>query len=223
MDIPSTVTMQNTNKNSAPSPRQVLNDQGVLRIPARRSHPKVTHTALRSQHQIKIGTWNVNSMFEAGKIHNTIQEMTRLKIGILGVSEMWWPLSGKRNINNHVVYYSGNEDKNHRNGVGIIITKNIEGSVINFVPFSDRLMLLQLKGNPININLIQAYAPTADKSEIEIERFYEDLKELLKITKSGEVTIILGDFNAKIGKGRVENIVGEYGLGERSDRGDRLV
>ena len=215
--------MQNTNKNSAPSPRQVLNDQGVLRIPARRSHPKVTHTALRSQHQIKIGTWNVNSMFEAGKIHNTIQEMTRLKIGILGVSEMWWPLSGKRNINNHVVYYSGNEDKNHRNGVGIIITKNIEGSVINFVPFSDRLMLLQLKGNPININLIQAYAPTADKSEIEIERFYEDLKELLKITKSGEVTIILGDFNAKIGKGRVENIVGEYGLGERSDRGDRLV
>ena len=121
-------------------------------------------------------------MFEAGKIHNTIQEMTRLKIGILGVSEMWWPLSGKRNINNHVVYYSGNEDKNHRNEVGIIITKNIEGSVINFVPFSDRLMLLQLKSNPININLIQAYAPTADKSEIEIERFYEELKELLKIT-----------------------------------------
>lgn len=52
--------------------------------------------------------------------------------------------------------------------------------------------------------------------------FYDEVKELLKLTKKHDVNIIMGDFNAKIGRGRVEGLVGSYGLGERNERGDRL-
>ncbi|CAG9834829.1 unnamed protein product [Diabrotica balteata] len=71
-------------------------------------------------------------------------------------------------------------------------------------------------------NILQVYAPTADKSDDEIEQFYENLQELLKMTKSYETTLIVGDFNAKVGCVKVEHICGNYGLGNRNDRGDRL-
>ena len=74
----------------------------------------------------------------------------------------------------------------------------------------------------MDLNIIQVYAPTADKEEPIIEEFYEQLNSLIKLTKSDEITIIIGDFNAKIGKGKEEDLVGAYGLGLRIDRGNRL-
>lgn len=177
------MTMNTTSKILAPSPWQTLNGQGVRRIPTMRAktHPEVKKKNTRkTRSTIRIATWNVNSMFEAGKIHNTMQEMDRLGICILGVSEMRWPDSGKMKIGSKTVYYSGNDHKTHWNGVGLILTQNIEKSVINFVPHSDRMLLVQLKGSPIVVNLIQVYAPTADKSEDEVEQFYDDLQRLLQ-------------------------------------------
>lgn len=75
----------------------------------------------------------------------------------------------------------------------------------------------------MNVSIIVAYAPTADKPERELETFYSELTELLQKTTKEEITVILGDFNAKVGKGRVEDVCGEYGLGLRNERGDRLV
>ena len=75
----------------------------------------------------------------------------------------------------------------------------------------------------MDINKLQVYAPTADKEEPIIEEFYEQLNSLFKLTKSDEITIIIGDFNAKIGEGKEEDLVGEYGLGLRNNRGHRLI
>lgn len=85
----------------------------------------------------------------------------------------------------------------------ILIRKNVEAYVTNQVLFSYRLILLDLKGDPI-------------KSEIELERFYKDLIEPLRMTKFGKSTNILGNFNLEVGRGRVENI-DAYGLGIRND------
>ncbi|XP_060531554.1 uncharacterized protein LOC132705137 [Cylas formicarius] len=85
-------------------------------------------------------------------------------------------------------------------------------------------MLLKIEAKPININIIQVKTPTLDKSEEEIESFYEDIKQLLKYTKPHDLNIIQGDFNAKVGKGEViGGVVGPWGLGERNIRGDRLI
>lgn len=196
------------------SPRQALNSQRVQRIPG--WNLNLTKT------EIKVGTWNVRSMNQPGKLRNTINEMQRLNIKILGISEMRWRDSGKYQTSDATVFFSGSKTNNYY-GVAIIINKELTQAVTNFIPYSDRIIMVQLKAKPFNINLIQVYAPTENKDDNEIEDFYNQIKQIQKATKNNEVNIILGDFNAKIGSGRVLDIVGEYGLGNRNERGDRLV
>ena len=171
----------------------------------------------------KVATWNVRSLYQAGKIHNAAKEMERLNIDILGISDVQWPDSGKMKINNKTIYYSGSQDGSHSYGVGIILNQNIDKAVVNFIPHSNRIILLQLNQNKPKINIIQVYAPTADKPESDIETFYEDLDNILKSIKTQDVTIIMGDFNAKVGDEKVEECTGGYGLGNRNERGDRLI
>lgn len=194
--------------NTALSPRQVLNDQRVLRI---------------SELVTKIATWNVRSMFKAGKLHNTTQEMDRLNIDILGISDMRWPGQGQITQGDKTVYYVGNNDTRHQYGVAIILSKDIQRTVKHCILYSDRAILLQLEARPRNINIIQVYAPTTDKSDQEIESFYDHLKSILKHVNKQEICIIMGDFNAKVGKGKQGQYVGDHGLGKRNDRGDRLI
>lgn len=126
-------------------------------------------------------------------------------------------------MENGAFFYSGNDDQDHRRGVGIVITKNLLTSVVDFVPYSDRTALLKLRVKPNDLNIVQVYAPTADSPDQEVEQFYSEIKELLKLTKKHDVNVIIGDFNAKIGKSKFEEIVGPHGLGIRNERGDRLL
>ena len=80
-----------------------------------------------------------------------------------------------------------------------------------------------MKGSPIDVNIIQVYAPTTDHDEDMIESFYQKLEEVRKQTKEHEITIIMGDLNAKVGEGGDGDVVGGFGLGEQNERGDRLV
>uniref|UniRef100_A0A8D8UV16 Craniofacial development protein 2 n=2 Tax=Cacopsylla melanoneura TaxID=428564 RepID=A0A8D8UV16_9HEMI len=171
---------------------------------------------------IRIGTWNVNSMFEEGKAHNVALEMTRLKIKIMGISETRWIGSGQSTVQNKTIYFSGNVDSKHLHGVAIMIDETEKHTVKNFVPLSPRVMLLQLEAYCGTLNLIQVYAPTADKDEEEVEQFYKEIETVLKLAKNQDVTIVMGDLNAKIGQGEQDEWVGKHGLGERNERGDRL-
>lgn len=165
----------------------------------------------------------MRSLFEAGKLANLTREMDRHQVDILGIAETWWPHVGQCQVDNGIFFYSGNEDPKHRKGVGIVVRQEILKSVIDFVPYSDRTALLKIRAKPNNINIIQVYAPTADSPNDDVEKFYDEIKELLKVTKKHEVNIIMGDYNAKIGKGRFDQLVGPHGLGERNERGDRLL
>ncbi|XP_050497514.1 craniofacial development protein 2-like [Diabrotica virgifera virgifera] len=172
---------------------------------------------------INIGTWNVRSMYEPGKMNNIIQEMQRLNIDILGISDTRWSSSGSFATNNGMIYFSGNNDPHHRYGVAIVVSKKMMQSVINFTPVSDRVIFLQLHTKTVNLNIIQVYAPTAEKSDEEVEEFYKQINHVLKSIKARDVTIILGDFNSKIGEGKSGKYVGNYGLGLRNERGDRML
>uniref|UniRef100_A0A8D8YBA7 Craniofacial development protein 2 n=3 Tax=Cacopsylla melanoneura TaxID=428564 RepID=A0A8D8YBA7_9HEMI len=173
------------------------------------------------QQHTRIGTWNVRTMAQAGKIETAIKEMERLNLKVLGVSEMRWPGASYCDIGDHRIYYSGVPSK-YEHGVGIIIHKLVAQNVSNFVPVNERLMLVQVNANPVNVNIIQVYAPTSDYSETEIDNFYAQVNKVVQSIPKKEVRIILGDFNAKIGKGRSGNHVGPHGLGERNDNGDKL-
>uniref|UniRef100_A0A8D8XEP5 Craniofacial development protein 2 n=1 Tax=Cacopsylla melanoneura TaxID=428564 RepID=A0A8D8XEP5_9HEMI len=176
----------------------------------------------KCREEIRIGTWNVKTMNQGGKIHNAIQEMTRLNLNFLGVSEMRWPGSGSVNIQDHQVFYSGTDNGKHEYGVGLILTKEIAKCVDNFIPVSCRVMLVQIKAKPVDLNIIQVYAPTSDATEEEIEDFYSSLNQVLKKLKKQDILILMGDFNAKLGAGKTSQSVGPFGLGNRNPRGDEL-
>lgn len=177
---------------------------------------------LKYRGDIRIGTWNVKTMSQGGKIHNAIKEMTQMKLNILGVSEMRWPRSGSMNIQDHQIYYSGTDNDKHELGVGIILTKKMARCVDNFIPISPRVMLVQLRASPVNINIIQVYAPTSDRTDEEVEELYTSINQVIKNLNKQEILIVMGDFNARIGAGRSSCSVGPFGLGKRNERGDLL-
>ena len=83
--------------------------------------------------------------------------------------------------------------------------------------------MIGLQGKPFNITVIQAYAPTSNAEEAEVERFYEDLQDLLELTPKKDVLFIMGDWNAKVGSQETSGVTDKFGLGIRSEAGQRLI
>ena len=79
------------------------------------------------------------------------------------------------------------------------------------------------QGKPFNITAIQAYAPTSNAEEAEVEWFYEDVQDLLEITPKRDVLFIIGDWNAKVGNQETPGITGKFGLGIWKEAGQRLI
>ena len=79
------------------------------------------------------------------------------------------------------------------------------------------------QGKPFNITVIQVYAPTSNAEETEVERFYEDLQDLLELTPQKDVLFIIGDWNAKVGSQEIPGVTRKFGLGMRNEAGQRLI
>ena len=84
---------------------------------------------------------------------------------------------------------------------------------------NDRMISLCLQGKPFNITVIQVYAPTSNAKEAEVERFYEDLQDLLEQTPKKDVLFIIGDWNAKVGSQETPGVTGKFGLGIWNEAG----
>ena len=78
----------------------------------------------------------------------------------------------------------------------------------------DRMTSVCLQGKPLNITVIQVYAPTSNAEEAEVERFYEDLQDLLELTPKKDVLFIIGDWNGKGGSQEIHGVTGKFGLME---------
>lgn len=183
-------------------------------------HPATVNKETRKKGTI-IGTWNVRTMHQQGKLENIIREMDRMNINILGLSEVRWTNSGKLTSSGHLVIYSGGQ--HHERGVGVILNQEQAKALKGYWAISDRVILVKLHAKPIDMNIIQVYAPTRDSSTEDLESFYETVEKARKLCKSQENTIILGDFNAKVGEGRRGNTIGPYGLGGTNERGEELA
>ena len=85
------------------------------------------------------------------------------------------------------------------------------------------MICVYFQGKPFNITVIQVYALTSNTEEAEVERFYEDLQDLLELTPKKDVLFIIGDWNAKVGSQETTRIPGKFGLGMRNEAGQRLI
>ena len=130
--------------------------------------------------QYCIGTWNVRSMNQ-GKLEVVKQGMAKVTINILGNSKLKWTEMGEFNSDNHYIYYCGQESL-RRNGVALTVNKRVRNAVLGCNLKNDRRISVRFQGKPFNITVIQLYAPTSNAEEAEVEQFYEDLQDLLKLT-----------------------------------------
>ena len=85
------------------------------------------------------------------------------------------------------------------------------------------MISVRFQGKPFNIMVIQAYAPTSNTEEAEVEWFYEDLQDLLELTPKKDVFFIIGDWNAKSGSQETSGITGKFCLGVQNEAGQRLI
>ena len=130
--------------------------------------------------QYCVGTWNIRSMNQ-GKLDGVRQNMTRVNINILGISELKWTRMGEFNSDDHYIYYCGQESL-RRNGVALIVNKRVWNAVLGYNLKNNRMISVCFQGKPFNITVIQVYAPTTNDKEAEVEWFYEDLQDLLELT-----------------------------------------
>jgi exonuclease III len=123
------------------------------------------------------------------------------------------------------MYYSGNEDRQGNRGVGFIVSKKINRSVLGFTPICDRICTLRIKGKFHNITFINVYAPTDDTEDEITDEFYATLQLVCDELPKYDAVITLGDFNAKLGKEQMyRDIIGRHSLHETTNNnGYRLI
>ena len=125
-----------------------------------------------------------------GKLEVVKQEMARVNIDILGISELKWMGMDKLNSDDHYIYYCGQESLN-RNGVVLIVNKRVQNAVLGCNLKNERMILICFQGKSFSITVIQVYVPTINTEEA--EQFYEDIQEFLELTPKKDVCFITGD------------------------------
>ena len=108
-----------------------------------------------------------------GKLEVVKQEMARMNVDILGISELKWTGMGEFNSDDHDIYYCRQESL-RRNGVAIMVNRRVLNAVLECSLKNDRMISVHLQGKTFNITVIQVYAPTINAKEAEVELFYDE-------------------------------------------------
>ncbi|CAM4921050.1 unnamed protein product [Rotaria socialis] len=206
-------------------PRPLPSDQGRVEKLATGKNSCTTKNTQKlkpAKNTLTVGTWNVQTLWTAGKLELLRNEMKRFRYDIIGISEVRW--TGKGETPNADFIWSG-EESSHMRGVGFLLSTQAKKG-------TNRIQSNQFTNNfgtilcsTIKISVIHVYAPTSSSSEEDIEAFYNDIEQALAKTDKKDVLILTGDWNAKIGNDNTDwkSVMGKYGYGDRNERGERLL
>ena len=145
-----------------------------------------------------------------------------MNVNILGTSKLKWTGMGEFTLDDHYIYFCGQESL-RRNGVAITVNNRVRNAVLGCSLKNDRMISVCFQGKPFNIMVIQVYAPTSNAEEAEVERFYEDLPDLLELTPLKYVFFIIEDWNAKVGNQELPGVTGKRCRGVQNEAGQRLI
>ena len=179
---------------------------------------------LQLKSKIRIGCWNVRTLYQAGKLAQLAKEMRRYKLSIIGVCESRWNTFGKVTTSSGETYlYSGNEREEdaHTHGVGLLLSKDAAKSLIEWEPVSERIITARFTSEGRNITIIHCYAPTNSAEFEEKETFYQHLQTVTQQLPKRGIQVVMGDMNAKIGKDNDnwKGTMGKESLGQMNENG----
>jgi len=116
-----------------------------------------------------------------GKLELVKQEMVRVNINILGISELKWMGMGEFNSDDHYIYFCVQEF-HRRNRGALILNRKVQNAALGCNLRNNRMISVPFQGKPCNITIIQAYAPIIIAEEAKVDQFYEDLQDILEQT-----------------------------------------
>ena len=221
------------NKGSKPSFRTPLNFSGVHSSEAR----KATHSKKKNSPQMRFATWNVRTM-RTGLNDNLLEltdnrktavierELLRLNIDIAALQETRLAGSGTLREKEYTFFWRGKSAEEVReHGVGFAVRNSLLNMIETPNEGSERLLSLRLHTKDGPVNIFSAYAPTLTSDDLAKDMFYEKLQGSIKEIPVSEQIILLGDFNARIGKDHLSwpDCIGIHGVGNMNDNGQRLL
>jgi exonuclease III len=173
---------------------------------------------------MRFGTWNVRSMYRAGSLMKASRVLARYKLDLVGVQEVRWEDGGTEPAGEYTFFY-GQGNENYELGTGFFVNKRTISAVkaVQFV--SDRMSYIILRGRWCHIIVLNIHAPTEDKTDDVKDSFCEELGCMFDKFPKYHMKILLGDFNAKVGREDIFKLtIGNESLHEISnDNGVRLV
>jgi hypothetical protein len=139
-------------------------------------------------HSFKIGTGSVRILNQGDKLENLKKEMQKNAVSVLGVSDVRWKGQGEISGGDYTVYYCGG-DRVER-GVAIVVHKSVVKSVVKTSVYSDRIIAVKLKAEPVSILIVQVYMPTSEYEDDEVEELYDIIEEILEEDGRGKKNTI---------------------------------
>ena len=187
-------------------------------------------TILSTREIINFGTGNVRTMYEVGKTAQVVAEMTAYRLDILGISESRWTGSGQKILTTgERILFSGHEEEDapHTEGVALMLSKKAQRALIGWEGHGPRIMTasFRTKQKRIKMNILQCYAPTNESDDEAKDQFYTRLQTIIETLSDRDINIAMGDFNAKVGSDNrgFEEVMGQQGLGQMNDNGERFA
>ncbi|KAE9547262.1 hypothetical protein FO519_009526 [Halicephalobus sp. NKZ332] len=204
--------------------------QGLLPSTGKTRQAKETTSSqpikiLSAKATTRIGTWNVRTLYQCGKLAQVLREFDNNHLDILGISEMRWTNSGKVISDRKTILYSGQEN-HHKHGVGLILNEDAARSLISWNPINDRIITARFQTKFLKLTIIQVYAPTEEAEQESKEKFYNQLQDTFDEIPSFDLKILIGDLNAQIGPNRqgLEQTIGPHGSASgMNENGDRFT
>ena len=177
----------------------------------------------KKRKEIKICTWNIRTMLVTGKMQEIATEIMKYHVQIAALQELRWKEQGEIDKGEYIILYSG-DTKKGKNGVGFIIDKETKSNIMDFKPINSRMAYIQINSKPHNITIINVYAPTEDTDEETKDEFYDKLEETINEIQSQNVLLVVGDFNAQIGKEKHnEEVAGKHTIHDITNNNGRRM
>lgn len=169
-------------------------------------------TTFDTKHRTRIGTWNIRTLLEPSRIAQLTREILKYNIDIVGLSEVRWPEEGEFITHDrYSLLYSGKaENETREYGVGILLSKRARKSLLQWEAIDERIIWARFYTPYRKITFVQCYAPTDTSTQDDKEHFYDKLNNTMRKTRRGDILVVMGDFNAKVGSDNqhLENVMG---------------